>query len=143
MRPTKFELTSPVLNGKVTFEYDANNGWLKGLQIEGEITEQQHEAILARIPFKNEDKEFKACIHGTSASICSVEEDLSFERFWKLYNHKIGNKKRAESLWVKLPQIQKVNAIKYIKTYDNMLKLQNGIAKLYPETYLHQTRWNN
>lgn len=85
----------------------------------------------------------EAFMKGSSAVITPIKEDLSFDRFWIEYDNKVGNKKRAEKLWTELSEQNKLLALKYIKRYDSLLKIQNGIAKLYPETYLNQKRWNN
>jgi hypothetical protein len=72
-----------------------------------------------------------------------IEEDLSFESFWERYNHKVGNKKRAERLWNQLSKKEKAKAMAFLKRYESYLNQNPGIAKLYPETYLNQQRWNN
>jgi len=76
-------------------------------------------------------------------SITEVAEDLSFERFWLEYDHKVGNKGRAEKLWKALKDPDKIKALKNIQTYTQWLVQRPGIEKKYPETYLNQTPWNN
>ncbi len=72
-----------------------------------------------------------------------VPQDLSFTAFWNAYRHKVGNKKRAERLWNGLSKEDKAKAIAYLPRYESYLAQNPGIAKLYPETYLNQERWNN
>jgi hypothetical protein len=78
-----------------------------------------------------------------NVKVTELEEDLSFDSFWKKYNHKVGNKRRAMKLWDLLSDDQKAAAIAYLRVYDTYLAMNNGMAKLYPETYLNQERWNN
>ena len=78
-----------------------------------------------------------------NVKVSKVEEDLSFDNFWKVYNYKVGNKKRAERLWQRLTDDQKAKAITHLKSYESFLIMNPGLAKLYPETYLNQERWNN
>ncbi|QSS96605.1 hypothetical protein [Psychroflexus sp. ALD_RP9] len=67
--------------------------------------------------------------------------DLSFETFYKAYNHKI-KKLKAEAAWNKLNKADKLEAIKGISAYNGYLK-RTRVAKANPEAYLNQRRWED
>jgi hypothetical protein len=71
-----------------------------------------------------------------------VDEDLSFERFYNLYDHKISKRSRAESAWNALSKVDKALAIAYLPKYETHLR-KTGVNKKYPETYLNSEVWNN
>ena len=71
-----------------------------------------------------------------------VPDNLTFEHFWNSYGNKVGDKKRTQKLWDNLPDSDRVAALAKIKAYDIWLS-KNTIAKVYPETYLSQRRWEN
>lgn len=66
--------------------------------------------------------------------------DTSFEAFWEAFAKK---QKRIDSerLWKKMSTAERIKALEGIKRYDNWLRLQNGIAKCLPDSYLRKKRW--
>jgi hypothetical protein len=66
--------------------------------------------------------------------------DVSFEAFYNLFGNKV-KRTRSESLWNKLTQTEKLNAIASVKPYKNWLGRQRGIAQQQPDTYISQKRW--
>lgn len=74
--------------------------------------------------------------------ITTVEDDLSFERFYELYDYKFGKKAKAKLIWDKMPDQERIKAINYIQRYKQFL-MTTGTASKYPETYLNQQIWNN
>lgn len=76
-------------------------------------------------------------------TINAVLEDLSFPKFWDTYDYKIGKKQRAEKIWEAMNDTERSKCLLAIPAYKYWLAQQNGIAKLYPETFLSQKRWQN
>lgn len=72
-----------------------------------------------------------------------VSISLDFDTFWNTYGHKVGKKARAESIWKVMPENARVQALAYLRTYNDFLIMNPGITRLYPETYLSQRRWEN
>jgi hypothetical protein len=68
--------------------------------------------------------------------------DLSFNGFWNAYTYKVGNKPKAEKLWDKLSENDKYAALTKIPEYNRYIA-RTGVAKIYPEGYLSQRRWEN
>ncbi|KQC30195.1 hypothetical protein [Flagellimonas eckloniae] len=66
--------------------------------------------------------------------------DTSFEAFWSLFGKK---QKRIDSerLWKKLSLADRIKALEGVRRYDNWLRLNNGIAKCLPDSYLRKKRW--
>lgn len=62
--------------------------------------------------------------------------DLSFEKFWQLYNHKV-KKQASQKAWQRLGKKDKMEAIKAIKSYNGYL-YRKGVAKAHASTYLNQ-----
>lgn len=77
---------------------------------------------------------------------CHVKDissyDTSFENFWTLYGHKVGNKKLVGKKWENMAwedQIMAIGSIPRIKRYYQ----EKGYDLPYPETYINQRRWEN
>lgn len=77
-----------------------------------------------------------------NVSIRKVEEDLSFERFYDLYAHKVSKRSRAENIWKAMPDTERAKAIAHIPKYEKLLRDTNQ-NKLYPESFLNRAAWNN
>lgn len=127
---------------RMVFRYN-KNGCLVGYDLLGEYTAAQESFI-----HKNIDAVFllidlRAYCIKHKLNLVTIVGDLSFDSFWNTYNHKVGNKPRAKTLWDKLPVGERTLAIEYITRYNSFLTTQNGISKAYPETYLAQQRWHN
>lgn len=75
--------------------------------------------------------------------VTEIPMDLTFERFWTEYDHKIGSKGRAQKLWEKMSDSERVDALMAIPLYNRYLKVKSGIEKAYAETWLHNRRWEN
>lgn len=69
-----------------------------------------------------------------------AEVDVSFDRFWELYNNKLDKKSRVEKIWNTLSEIERLKALAFIPKYENQLFTQ-GITKKYPSTYLNSRIW--
>lgn len=79
--------------------------------------------------------------HKGKLSVIEIEPDLSFDRFWKEYGVK-DKKKRAQALWDKMSQANRIKAFNYIRRYRSKCKLDN-IRMMNPDTYLNQERWTD
>lgn len=75
--------------------------------------------------------------------VAKVEQDLSFESFWEAYGYKVGNKARAAKLWGNMGKQDKQHCFVGIRAYNYYLTLHTNVEKLYPETFLHQRRYEN
>lgn len=125
----------------VLLEYNPD-GCLVSYDHSGEWDFTQFKYFFERFPFllKYLDEWRKMSIEW-NLKVEEVLPDLSFDRFWLEYAYKIGNKKRAENLWNKLKDADRIQSLSYLKTYDTHLAMHPGQSKLYPETYLNQRRW--
>lgn len=136
----KFLVTHKQTHKTMLFTFD-----LKGFLIAFKTDLVMSDAIVnyfnTAFPFKLSQLE-----HYRKNKVFKVDEvlqDISFKAFWLAFNNKVGNKTRAEKLWNALKDTEKAKALNYIPTYNNYLILNQGIQKLYPETYLSQKRFNN
>lgn len=65
--------------------------------------------------------------------------DVDFAQFWRAYPRKEG-KKEAERVWGNCSNAKRQLAYDYIKRYRDKCSV-DGIAYLYPATYLRAERW--
>jgi len=72
-----------------------------------------------------------------------IEEDIeiTFDLFWDKYDHKHG-KVKAREKWNKLDDNARYRAIQFIPRYTQQCNADR-IAKLYPQGYLSQRRWED
>lgn len=119
--------------GNVTLEYDHNDR-LVLISFECEMTDAQHTQFIKAVPLFEADFIERATKSGVVYTVKPV--DLSFELFWNTYNYKVGDKGRAEKLWTKLSEAEKVCALKAIPAYNRFLQLKN-VGKAYAETWLN------
>lgn len=75
--------------------------------------------------------------------VAKVEANLEFETFWNAYDYKVGNKARAQKLWGNISKDDKIRCFIGVRSYNYWLSLRTNTEKLYPETFLHQRRWEN
>lgn len=78
----------------------------------------------------------------TGYKATKLESDLSFEAFWDLYDHKLGNKKRTREHWNKLDEATKALAMQKVKEY-NFYMAHQTYDKVFAERWLAQKRYEN
>lgn len=66
--------------------------------------------------------------------------DLSFKYFYDLYGYKKGGPLKAQELWQKLPDDEKLEVLLFIPKYK-MQKQTEGTALKYPEFFLRNKPW--
>lgn len=137
----QFVVTSTHFQGELLFKFDLN-GRLIGFEVQAMLSEEQYGWFFANLPksqavllgdWKRKSKTIK---------VAEVPLDLSFEAFYKKYAYKVGDKKKAQTLWAKLSDAEKALAITKIDSYNRYTE-RTQIAKVYPERYLSQRRFEN
>jgi len=136
----RFIYTSANLDGSFHFAF-TDAGFLAEFDLAAELSDQHHAFLLKRLPMTVE--ELPAFTQGLQGKLREVHvaDSLTFSHFWDTYAYKVGNKARAERLWNKMSKTQRVKALDWISAYDSE-RTKTSAAKLYPETYLNQQRWN-
>lgn len=73
----------------------------------------------------------------------AVEVPISteFKIFWDVYSYKVGNKKRAEAIWKKMNEADRVKALLAVPRYLAYLARRPQMDQAYAETWLAQERW--
>jgi hypothetical protein len=89
----------------------------------------KHEAGLKHLPPKK-------------TRVTKIENDLSFESWWDLYDYKVGNKKRAKDHYEKLDDHTKALVFQKTKEY-NYFMANVSFDKVFPERFLAQKRYEN
>jgi len=135
-----FSLTSERFSGEILFTYNEACE-LDCFEIRAEITSEQRDWLYQHLPTTLTQLQQFLNVKGSTMKVTQIEPDLSFERFYRLYNYKVG-KKEAEKAWERLSKANKVKAIAAIRKYEQWLG-KSSVAKLYPATYLNQERYND
>lgn len=133
----KYIIHGQSFKGDVTLEYDFD-GRLKMMLFDCEMSERDHLQFVRNMDI-NEANFLERAKRGR-AVYDVIPNDLSFEKFWNTYNYKVGNKLRAEKLWDKMKETERVSVLKAIPKYNWYLN-QKNIDKAYPETWLSQKRF--
>ncbi len=135
----KYILTHAKIDGAIKVEYD-EQGRIKMFEFDCDASGELWSFIMGNFPVMVDDLKAPGYKNFTMSE---VYDDTSFDAFWKAYNYKVGNKARAEKLWKLLSEIQKMQVLIRIKQYDAYLMTHPAQEKCYPETFLHQKRWEN
>lgn len=70
------------------------------------------------------------------------EIDLSFDKFWRVYNVRMGSKDYIEKCWMKLKEADKILALGAITRMQRYYRERN-LEIPFPSTYINQRRWEN
>ena len=136
-----YQFTSERFDGSLIFTFDQDDNLCK-FEVEGNLCDDQIRYLRRFFPMTKEDL---MSLHkrNRTTKVRRVVLDYTFKELWDEYANKVGNKKRAERIWETLTPAERSSAVSYLTTYDNHLIKNPGINKAYPETYLHQRRWDN
>lgn len=133
----KYVLTSPGFTGELIFGYNSE-GILVLFENSAELQTAHLQYLQRNFPFVA-DELAKVVQKGKLTEIT----DLSFDKFWKEYAYKVGNKARTEKLWIKLQESERIAVFEALPKYNYFLKTHQSLEKVYPETFLSQRRWEN
>lgn len=142
----KFVLTSQMFTGSVTFGFN-EDGWLNYFNNEADFDNTQHGWLLniEKNVFPRHVSQIEALAKVIKGRLEEVPPDLSFDAFWDAYGKKI-NRKRAELLYKKMSEPQRLKCILSIKPYQNYLGRVKWRTQADPDTYLrnenYETDWN-
>ena len=143
MEPLKeYYITAKTFQGTLVFKYHLN-GVLAAFQlVEAELSAAQRKWLFStRFPYlETQINHFDAL---KNFNVSSSDIDLSFEAFWNAYTYKIGKRVMAENAWDKLSKSDRIAALIGIRSYNNYLKRNIGVAKAHGSTYLNQKYWTN
>lgn len=134
----KYLIELPRFQSVIALEYDAN-GLLIALNCDWQTADDKVITFFFQhVPFTTNKLEvYKKT---PNVTVKKAEVDISFDRFWELYNNKLDKKTRVEKIWNTLSEIEKLKALAFIPKYENQLFTQ-GITKKYPSTYLNSRIW--
>ncbi|MBK5213393.1 MAG: hypothetical protein JJE55_07010 [Flavobacteriaceae bacterium] len=136
---TTYTVIGSTFTGTMIFKYDLD-GFLTHFElVDAQLDEKQRNWLYTqKFPYTVERlKHFYAISNFT---VTKGMPDLSFEAFYNLFGNKV-KRTRSESLWNKLTDTEKTNAIASVKPYKYWLGRQRGIAQQQPDTYISQKRW--
>lgn len=133
-------MTSSAFKGEIRLVYNDLEMLTNCDLTQAQLTLQQHTWFLKRLPTGLED--LKLLITNSTAKLNEVNQEITFDTFWKRYNDRDrSSKKKSEKIWNRLSQADQVKAYVYISTYE--ANRPKGTEKKYAETYLNAEQWNN
>lgn len=133
-------LTSDRFSGEIIFRFNEADE-LNAFEILATLTPVQRTWLYQNLPVAYPELVSMTKAKDSTMRIAEIEPDLSFERFWKEYNYKVG-KKEAESAWKRLTKGDKVKAIQMISKYKKWVAAK-GIEVAYPATYINKERYHD
>lgn len=137
-----FVFTSEKIDGEVFFRYNTA-GLLYHFELRGNWPKEHQMFMLEKMPFTLHELMYDFMpARGKDAKLAEIRQDLSFETFWNAYNHKVGNRTRTAKLWDSMTDDERLNSLASLYRYERFLAFKKQ-DKAYPETYLHQRRWEN
>ena len=135
---SKYLIQFSRFNADILMEYD-QDGILKQMNCEfGIATPDVVAAFFKNFPWNQLHIEHYKKYPNTKVK--ELEQDLTFENFWNVYNNKLDKKSRVEAIWKTLTNVQRAKALAYIPSYETHL-ITNNITKKYPSTYLNSRIW--
>ncbi|WP_437918423.1 hypothetical protein [Sphingobacterium sp. LRF_L2] len=140
----KYVLTSQMFAGSVTFGYN-ENGRLVWLDDDADFNDMQRDWLLSESRFPKYIDMVDALANVIKGKLTEVPYDISFDAFWDAYANK-KNRKRAEGLYNKMSEQQRLKCILSISPYLNYLSRVKWRNQSDPDTYLrneqYETDWN-
>ena len=79
--------------------------------------------------------------NGIKGNVREKAETYTFEQFWTDYDKKVGDKKKLEAKWTKIPEAEKKRILEYIPAYKEAQP--NKAYRKNPETFINQKSWND
>lgn len=142
MSNIKYTLQFTKQNATVLLEYN-QEGMLASAEITtGTFQESHFKHLFKMFPYNLSRLKKWQEMKFPNVVIRQTEEDLSFERFYELYDNKFGKKKKSQAIWKQMTNVERAKAIAFIPRYKTHL-ITSGQNQKYAETYLNQEPWNN
>lgn len=135
----RYIITSTTTGNEVDVTYD-DCGQLVAVTMTGQRDRDQHIKAWNILPLFHDDM-VRMVNQYKTLTIREVPPSLDFDTFWKAYDHKF-DRKRAEAIWKRMMDSDRLTAINAIKDYDRYLG-RTGIAKAYAKTWLANESYNN
>jgi len=133
-----FHLTSLAFTGYLEFVF-SDNCLLEKMETHADLSEKQQIFLLKHLPREIPELEK---LQSDTTTLTEINENISFDMFWVLYDDKINSsKKRASQKWNKMTPADQHRAYHYIRRY--FANIPQGTRKKFAETYLNAELWNN
>ncbi|NDC40814.1 MAG: hypothetical protein EBZ77_04560 [Chitinophagia bacterium] len=132
---TKYIVTTEFFAGNITLIYNETGILLEYAINAIDLKAEWHKYLLEHISqaFKVPWLEHWCRENGYSCRKARI--DLSFERFWRMYDNQ-RDRKRSEELWAKMSNTQRYYVLVNLKAYNRYCLRNEGYSKMAPDTYL-------
>lgn len=138
----KYMLTKPTISGEMLVTYNEEGDLIKW-ELNADLTPIQRHWFATHAPLNMSMLTEIVGFTEMTMTEVTVTPDLTFAYFWDAFNNKVGDKRRAEKLWNKLSDGEKMAAISAIPRYYRYLSVNTYLSPTHPATWLHQRRWEN
>lgn len=139
----KYKVTIPSIpDSAILISYEGSTGQMKQIEIDCTLNDEQYNWLIARLPVRMTDINTLVEMSKGKMTVAQIPNDLSFEFFWNAYRHKVGDKAKTEKLWQAMGEAERISVLDSLKRYETYLQ-KTKVAKVYPERYLSQKRYQN
>ena len=128
-------------NGEIVYSYN-DAGLLVEYKALCKIDDERLMLILQHLPLTKErllEMVKIAQKNGTLIAFYERHQQVDFGAFWAAYPRKVA-KAEAQKAFAKLKEGEQSKALDYLPAYKKQAD-RDGVAYLYPATYLNQKRW--
>jgi len=132
----KYAITSPLLDGCITLEYERETGMIVQATFDFAMKRDQAQWLSAHFPTHSSmaDK----LVNILKGTVTKYDAVPTFAEFYNRYGNKVG-KKEAETAWKKLTDRERVDATMHISKYKQSIKGWQDM--LMPASYLSKKRF--
>ncbi len=132
---TKYILVSTKFEGYLVYGYSKSGFLLHFQNCSWQMTEEQLAATLTQLKYALSFANFLEWVKNCGHQIIKVETDLSFERFYMVYDV-ARNRIESERLYKPLNDERRQYAFYQHEAYEHYLKQNAWCTKMYPDTFL-------
>ena len=132
---TKYILVSTKFEGYLVYGYNSKGFLVLFENCSWGMSGEQMIAVLKNIDQAFGMGNFLQWIADVGHKVIKVEVDLSFERFWMVFDN-ARNRIAAEKLWKAMNDEQRQYAFYVHEAYLQYLKTNTWCTKMYPDTFL-------
>lgn len=136
----KYSITSPAFSGEVIIGFNDESEKFEMVDFSSSgVNDEQKAWMLRHLPATAKSVD---SLKTKTSTITELVEMVTFELFWQKYDDKLSSsKKRTETKWNKMSELDQREAYQYIAKY--FANIPSGTRKKYAETYLNSELWNN
>ncbi|PQJ09517.1 hypothetical protein CJD36_019965 [Flavipsychrobacter stenotrophus] len=131
----KYVLISKKFEGYLMYEYDQDGFLIEFKNCAYKMPQDQRESVLKSLRNALTHESFNAWVKAEGRTTIKIDDDLSFDRFWLIFDH-ARNKLIADKLWKAKAAYDKRYVHANMFSYQWYCKQSPWYNQQYPDTYL-------